>query len=132
MPERVSKTDEEWKQELTDEQYAVCREKGTEAPFTGKYDGCKDDGVYVCVCCGLELFDSGFKFDSRSGWPSFTRAVEAENVKTEVDTSAGMVRTEVMCASCDAHLGHVFDDAPIDTGKRFCINSVSLDLKTKR
>ena len=132
MPDRIDKTEDQWKQELTDEQFAVCREKGTEQPFTGKYESCKDDGVYVCVCCGQELFDADFKFDSGTGWPSFTRPVEGENVKTEADTSHGMVRTEVMCSRCDAHLGHVFDDAPLDTGKRFCINSVSLDLKAKK
>ncbi len=132
MVRRVDKTDAEWHEELSPEQYQVCREQGTEPPFTGKYDGCKDDGVYVCVCCGQELFDSEYKYDSGSGWPSFTRPREDENVATATDASQGMVRTEVKCSACDAHLGHVFPDAPLDTGQRYCINSVSLDLKTRK
>ncbi len=132
MPKRVEKTESEWREKLSPEQYQVCREKGTEAPFSGKYDSCKDDGVYICVCCGQELFDAGFKFDSGSGWPSFTRPTGDDHVKTETDTSQGMVRTEVLCSACDAHLGHVFPDAPLDTGERYCINSVSLDLKARK
>ncbi len=132
MVQRVEKTDAEWRDELTPEQYEVCRQRGTEQPFQGKYDSCKDDGVYVCTCCGQELFDARYKFDSRSGWPSFTRPTQDENVSTETDTSGGMVRTEVNCAACDAHLGHVFPDAPLDTGERYCINSVSLDLKARK
>ena len=132
MVRRVEKTDAEWRDELTPEQFEVCRQRGTEQPFTGKYDSCKDDGVYVCTCCGQELFDARYKFDSRSGWPSFTRPTQDENVSTETDTSGGMVRTEVKCATCDSHLGHVFPDAPLDTGDRYCINSVSLDLKARK
>ncbi len=132
MVRRVEKTDAEWRDELTPEQYEVCRQRGTEQPFTGKYDSCKDDGIYVCACCGQELFDARYKFDSGSGWPSFTRPARDENVSTETDTSSGMVRTEVKCAACDSHLGHVFPDAPLDTGDRYCINSVSLDLKTRK
>ncbi len=132
MVRRVEKTDAEWHDELTPEEYEVCRQKGTERPFTGKYDSCKDDGVYVCTCCGQDLFDARYKFDSGSGWPSFTRPARDENVSTETDTSSGMVRTEVKCAACDSHLGHVFPDAPLDTGDRYCINSVSLDLKTRK
>jgi peptide-methionine (R)-S-oxide reductase len=132
MTKRVEKTEPEWRSELTPEQYEVCREKGTEAPFTGKYDGCKDDGIYVCACCGQELFDARYKYDSGSGWPSFTRPSDEGAVQEHADTSQGMARTEVTCSSCDAHLGHVFPDSPIDTGQRFCINSVSLDLKTRK
>jgi peptide-methionine (R)-S-oxide reductase len=129
---RTEKNDAEWRDELTPEQYEVCREKGTEAPFTGKYDHCTDDGTYVCVCCGQELFSADYKYDSGSGWPSFTRPLEDENVVTDTDSSLGMVRTEVMCSGCDAHLGHVFEDAPLDSGKRYCINSVALDLKASK
>lgn len=132
MVRRVEKTDAEWHDELTPEQYEVCREGATERPFTGKYDSCKDDGIYVCACCGQELFDARYKFDSGSGWPSFTRPARDENVSTETDTSTGMVRTEVKCAACDSHLGHVFPDAPLDTGDRYCINSASLDLKARK
>ena len=121
---RDEKTDAEWREQLTAEQYAVCREKGTEAPFTGKYEHCTDEGTYVCVCCGQELFSADYKYDSRSGWPSFTRPVKGESVTTATDAGQGMIRTEVMCSNCDAHLGHVFDDAPLETGKRYCINSV--------
>ena len=132
MPKHVDKTEEEWRVELTPEQYQVCREKGTEEPFTGKYDGCKDDGIYVCACCGQELFDARYKYDSGSGWPSFTRPCDEEAVHEQADTSHGTVRTEVTCSACEAHLGHVFPDAPIDTGQRYCINSVSLDLKARK
>ncbi len=126
-----SKTDEEWKKTLTPEQFKVCRKKDTERPFTGKYNDCKDEGIYKCSCCGNELFDSNTKFDSGSGWPSFFKPLKDENVKYESDNSYGMIRSEVMCKKCGAHLGHVFDDGPQPTNLRFCINSVSLDLDKK-
>ena len=125
------KTDEDWKETLTPEQYNVCRNKDTERPFTGKYYDCKEKGVYKCSCCGNELFDSDTKFESGTGWPSFNKPINEENVKCESDTSSGMVRTEVMCKKCGAHLGHVFDDGPQPTKLRYCINSVSLDLDKK-
>jgi peptide-methionine (R)-S-oxide reductase len=128
---KVTKTDEEWRQELTPEQYAVARQKATERPFTGEYNASKDQGVYKCAACGNELFSSDAKFDSGSGWPSFTEPLAEENVRTEVDAAHGMVRTEVLCASCDAHLGHVFEDGPRPTNLRYCINSVVLDLDKK-
>lgn len=128
---RVKKTEEEWKDQLTPEQYEVCRRKGTEMPFSGEYFDCKDKGVYKCVCCGGELFSSDDKFDSGTGWPSFTKSVGGENVENQEDLSHGMRRTEVMCSKCGAHLGHIFDDGPDPTGKRYCINSVSLKLEKK-
>lgn len=128
MKRKVTKTDEEWRQELTPEQYRVARQKGTERPFTGKYYDSKEKGTYKCAACGHELFSSDAKFDSGCGWPSFTAPTEEDNVRTEIDTSHGMVRTEVLCVSCDAHLGHVFDDGPGPTNLRYCINSVVLDL----
>ena len=128
MGRKVIKTDEEWRQQLTPEQYEVARRKGTERPFTGKYNHSKEKGTYKCVACGNELFSSDAKFDSGSGWPSFTEPASAENVRSETDTSHGMARTEVLCGSCDAHLGHVFEDGPQPTSLRYCINSVVLEL----
>lgn len=131
MSDKVEKTDAQWRAALTPEQYEVMRRKGTERAFTGSYWNCHDDGVYRCGSCGAELFDAGDKFDSGSGWPSFSRAIAEGRVRTEVDDSHGMLRTEALCARCDAHLGHVFPDGPAPTGTRFCINSVSLDLARK-
>ena len=126
--EKVSKTETEWRSELTDEQYDVLRRKGTEPAFTGEYWDAKEKGVYRCAGCGQELFDADTKFDSGTGWPSFYEPMEDEVVETEDDRSFFMRRTEVMCSRCGGHLGHVFDDGPQPTGKRFCINSCSLKL----
>ena len=128
---KIEKTDAEWRKQLTPEQYAVTRQKGTERAFTGIYWDTKDAGVYRCVCCGNELFRSDEKYDSGSGWPSFWRTSGSDKVRLIEDTSHGMVRTEVRCAQCDAHLGHLFDDGPLPTEHRFCINSASLDLAAK-
>jgi peptide-methionine (R)-S-oxide reductase len=125
---QVSKTDEEWRQELTPEQYEVLRRKGTERAFTGKYTYTKDDGMYRCAACGAALFSSDAKFDSGSGWPSFTEPAVAEAIELHEDLAYGMRRTEVICRACGGHLGHVFPDGPGPTGLRYCINSVSLDL----
>ena len=126
MPKRVVKSEEEWKRELTPEQYAVCRAKGTERAFTGQYWDHHEAGVYRCVACAEPLFSSDTKFDSGTGWPSFSQPVDPAAVATEDDASAFMRRTEVVCAACGAHLGHVFPDGPKPTGERYCMNSVSL------
>jgi len=125
----VTKSDEEWKKQLSPEQYRVLRDKGTEAPYTGKYYLHKDNGMYVCAACGNELFTSDMKFDSNCGWPSFDREIEGGKITTKRDNSAGMVRTEILCGRCGSHLGHLFDDGPTGTGMRYCVNSVSLDFK---
>ena len=129
MTDRIDKTDEEWRAELDEQQFYVCRQKGTERAFSGKYYDCKEDGTYVCSCCGEPLFSSETKYDSGSGWPSFYQPLKPEVVAEEHDTSHGMRRVEVHCKKCGAHLGHVFPDGPKPTGLRYCINSVSLELK---
>jgi peptide-methionine (R)-S-oxide reductase len=129
MEPTIAKTDEEWRAQLTPEQYEILRRKGTERPFTGRYVNEKSDGTYLCAACGAELFSSDTKFESHSGWPSFTEPVNREHVILETDRSHGMVRTEVMCRSCGGHLGHVFEDGPRDQGGlRYCINSCALEL----
>ncbi len=131
MVKKVTKTDDEWKKELTPDQYQVCRMKGTEPPFTGEYYQTKTPGTYTCSCCGAELFNSETKYESGTGWPSFSQPVSEESVSSHDDLTHGMRRTEVTCNSCGAHLGHVFEDGPRPTGLRYCINSVSLKLKPK-
>ncbi len=131
MVDKIVKTDDEWKSVLTPEQFEVARGKGTEIAFTGKYHDCHQDGIYRCVCCGTDLFDSKTKFDSGTGWPSFWDVISPLNVMEKTDRSLFMVRTEVLCSRCHAHLGHVFDDGPEPTGLRYCMNSASLNFVSR-
>ena len=128
---KINKTDEEWKAELTEEQYYVLRQAGTERPYTGQYNMHFEKGVYTCAGCGEILFSSDSKFDAHCGWPSFDREIETGKIIEKLDTSHGMVRTEILCGSCGGHLGHVFNDGPTETGLRYCVNSLSLDFEEK-
>ncbi|MEE2720205.1 MAG: peptide-methionine (R)-S-oxide reductase MsrB [Pseudomonadota bacterium] len=131
MAEKIKKSEDDWRAQLTDEQFHVTRQHGTERAFTGKYNDCKDPGTYHCICCGHPLFDADHKFDSGTGWPSFYQPLNSDAVETQTDRSMLMQRTEVHCARCDAHLGHVFPDGPMPTGQRYCMNSVSMKLEPK-
>jgi peptide-methionine (R)-S-oxide reductase len=128
VAKKLEKSDGEWREQLSPEQYEVCRQRGTERAFTGRYWNCKDPGTYRCACCGNELFSSKSKYDSGTGWPSFWEPLEPERVEERDDLSHGMRRVEVTCSRCDAHLGHVFDDGPEPSGKRYCLNSVAVEL----
>jgi len=129
MDKKTTRTDEEWQALLGPEQYHICRQKGTERPFTGKYYHHDEEGIYTCACCGSELFAAEHKYESGSGWPSFWQAIDEGRINRHVDQSHGMTRIEITCAACDGHLGHLFDDGPAPTGQRYCVNSASLDFK---